>query len=99
MVDERADLGEGHREHVVQHEGEAFRRRQSVEHDEEGQPDGVGEQGLLLRIVPLAMARVRSYTSRGSSRRVRRVRSMFRQTRPTTVVSHPVRFCTPLTSA
>ena len=50
-ADDLRDLLERHREHVVQHEGEALRGRQRVEDDEQGEPDRVGEQRLLLGVV------------------------------------------------
>jgi hypothetical protein len=45
-----SDLVERDGEHVVQHEGESLGRRQLLEHDEQGQPDGVGQHGLLLGV-------------------------------------------------
>jgi hypothetical protein len=44
----RTDLIEGHREYVVQHDGEPFGRRQCVEDDEQRRPDGIGQHGLLF---------------------------------------------------
>jgi hypothetical protein len=43
-ADDRRDLLERHREHVVQDEGEPFRRRQPVEHDEQCEPDRIREE-------------------------------------------------------
>ena len=48
--DDRRDLVERHGEHVVQHEGDALGGRQRVEHDQQGEADGVGQQRLLLGI-------------------------------------------------
>ena len=44
------DLPEGHPEHVVQHEREPLRRGERLEHDEQREPDAVGQQRLLLGI-------------------------------------------------
>ncbi len=49
-TDDRPDLVERHREHVVQDEGDAFGRRQRVQDDEQGEPDRVAQQRLLLGI-------------------------------------------------
>ena len=49
-ADDRRDLVEGHGEHVVQHERETLGGRQRLEHDEQRQPDGVGQQRLVLGI-------------------------------------------------
>jgi hypothetical protein len=49
-VDDLCDLVERHREHVVQHEGEAFRRRERLQDDQQGQADGVGDQRLLFGV-------------------------------------------------
>ena len=49
-VDDRGDLGERHREHVVQHERQSLGRGQRVQHDQQRQPDRVGEQRLVLGI-------------------------------------------------
>ena len=74
----------GTREHVVQHEREPLGGRQRLEHDQQRQPDGVGEHRLLLG-VDRRRGRSRSGPARapssGSSRRVLRERSMLRQTR------------------
>jgi hypothetical protein len=43
-----ADLLERQLEHVVEHERQPLRRRQGVEHDQQGQADGVGQQRLLV---------------------------------------------------
>jgi hypothetical protein len=50
-LDEHSDLVERDGEHVVQHERDAFCRVQSVENDLQRDPNGVGEQGLVLGIV------------------------------------------------
>ena len=49
-VDQRADLVEGHGEHVVQDEGEPLGGRERLEHDQQGEPDRVGEQRLVLGV-------------------------------------------------
>jgi hypothetical protein len=43
-------LGERHREHVVQDEGEPLGGRERVEHDQQRQADRVGEHRLVLRV-------------------------------------------------
>ena len=48
--DHGGDLVERQVEHVVEHEGEALRRPQGVDHDLEGEADRVGEQHLLLGV-------------------------------------------------
>ena len=45
------DLVEGHVEHVVEHVGQPLGRREGVEHDQEGQADGVGEDRLVGRVL------------------------------------------------
>jgi hypothetical protein len=54
--DDRRDLVERDGEHVVQHERRPLRRREGVEHDEQREPDRVGEQRLVLRIDLLVQA-------------------------------------------
>jgi hypothetical protein len=49
-VEDGADLVEGNREHVVKDVGEPLCRRQRLEHDEQGEADGVDEQGLVLGV-------------------------------------------------
>ncbi len=49
-IDDRGDLVEGDREHVVQHERESLGRRQRLEHDQQRQSDGIGQQGLVLGV-------------------------------------------------
>ena len=99
--DDRGDLLERNREHVVQHERQPLGRRQGVQHDQQGQADRVGEQRLVL-----GRARRGRTTGLGSdgssaatSRFVARARSMSRQTRATTVVSQPPRLSTASASA
>ncbi len=98
-----SDLVEGHGEHVVQHEGEPLGGSQGLQHHQQRQTDRVGQERFLLGVASAIRTRstVRSGTcaSSGSSRRDVRERSMSRQTRPTTVVSHPPRFSTLLVSA
>jgi hypothetical protein len=48
-VQDGADLVERDREDVVEDVGEPL-RRQRLEHDEQRQADGVGEQRLVLRV-------------------------------------------------
>nr|WP_245737701.1 hypothetical protein [Jiangella alba] len=54
--DDRADVVERHGEGVVQDEREPLRRLQGVEDHQHRQPDGVGEQRLLLRVDPVYRA-------------------------------------------
>jgi hypothetical protein len=49
-VEDGADLVEGNREHVVEDVGEPLCRRQRLEHDEQREADGVGEQRLVLGV-------------------------------------------------
>ena len=49
-VHDRRDVGERHREHVVEHEREPLWRRQGVEHDEHRQPHRVGHERLVLGV-------------------------------------------------
>jgi hypothetical protein len=88
-VEDRRDLGEGHAEDVVQHERESLGGAERVQDHQHGQADGVGQHRFVLGIdgVRQRHHRVMSGELRRASRRVRRDRSMFRQTRPTTVVS------------
>jgi hypothetical protein len=66
----------------VQHEGEAFRRRQPVEHDEQREPDRIREERFLLGAAPARAGRDRF-------RRVRRERLLTsRCTRPQHVETH-----------
>ena len=94
-LDHRRDRLERHGEHVVQHEGEPLGRRQRVEHHQQRQP-GSASNASCSGSPPSSWLMIGSgtCTSRGSSRRDSRVRSMFRHTRATTVVNHPARFST-----
>jgi hypothetical protein len=47
---DRCDVRERHAEHVVQHERQPLRRGESVEHDEQRQPDRVGLDCLVFRV-------------------------------------------------
>ena len=94
-ADDRRDLVERHREHVVQHERQPLGGRRASR----ARPAARGRPSRPA--APRARGRARRRGSRsgrargrssGSSRRVRRERSMFRHTRPTTVVSQPPRF-------
>ena len=49
-VDDGSDLVERHGEQVVQHERQPFGRCQGLEHDEQREADGVGQQGLVLGV-------------------------------------------------
>ena len=49
-TDERGDLLEGHGEQIVEHERHALGGSELLEHDQERDPDRVGEQRLLLGI-------------------------------------------------
>ena len=49
-VDHRPDLVERHGEHVVQDEGQPLGGGERLEHDQQREPDRVGEQRLVLRV-------------------------------------------------
>ena len=49
-LNDRRDLVEGHGEHVMQDEREPLGGSQSVEYHEQGEPDRVGEQRLMLGV-------------------------------------------------
>ncbi len=49
-VQDGADLVERHRKHVVQHVRQPLGRGQRLEDDEQGEPDGIGQHGLMLRV-------------------------------------------------
>ena len=93
-VEDPRDLVEGHGEHVVQHEREPLGRAQRLEHDEQREADRVGQQRLVLGVGAVLAVTIGSgrCTPKDSSRRDRRERSMFSDTRATTVVSQPPRF-------
>ena len=55
-IDDRSDLLERDTEAVVEDEGEPFRRRERLEHDEQREADRVREQRLLLGVDPLVGA-------------------------------------------
>jgi hypothetical protein len=78
----------------VEHEREPLRRRQRLEHDEQRQTDGIGEQRLVLGIDPSTRSTSGSgrRSAIGSSARDLRERSMLSEIRATTVVSQPPRF-------
>jgi hypothetical protein len=69
--DQRSDLVERDGEHVVQHEREPLGRRQRLEHDEQREPDRVGEQRFVLGVDASSALTIGSGTwaSSGSSRR------------------------------
>ena len=95
----RRDLVERDREDVVEDEGDSLGRGQRVEHDEQRQPDRVGEEGLVLGVEsPDTAVGSGKLGVGGGWGRDLRAWSMFRQTRETTVVSQPPRLSTPLVS-
>jgi hypothetical protein len=49
-VDDRRDLVEGHGEDVVEHEREPLGGAQRLEHHEQRETDGVGDQRLVLGV-------------------------------------------------
>ena len=55
-VDDRRDLVEGQVEHVMQHEGDAFRRGQLLQHDQHGEADRIGEHRLMLEAARVGLA-------------------------------------------
>ncbi len=48
LPDDLGDLVERDREDIVEHERQPLGGRQRLEHDEKGQPDGVGHDGVAL---------------------------------------------------
>jgi hypothetical protein len=88
-------------EHVVQHEGEPFGRRQRLQHHQQRERRRNRPSALPLGARPGVPTAAGSGTCGpiGSSRRDLRDRSMSRQTRATTVVSQPPRLSTALVSA
>ena len=50
-VEDRRDRRELEAEAVVEHEGDPLARGESVEHDVQGETDGVGERDVVGRIV------------------------------------------------
>jgi hypothetical protein len=99
-LDNRRDLIEGHAEDVVQHEREPLRRRQRLEHDEQREPDGIGEERLVLRIdsVRSIEKQVREPPGERLVSAALRERSMFSEIRATTVVSQAPRFSSSIAS-
>jgi hypothetical protein len=59
------DLLERHREHVVQHERKALRRRQPFEHDQQREPDRIREERFVLGAAPARAGRDRLRRVRG----------------------------------
>jgi hypothetical protein len=55
------DVLEGHPEQIVQDEREPLRRRQLLQHHEQGDPDRVGQDGFLLGILALLPPRHRRH--------------------------------------
>lgn len=88
------DLVEGHREEVVEHEGQPLGRYQRVQHDQQRQGDPIGKERQLLGVAVLGPAHqpVRHkgaqgrLTARGASA------EHIQAIRATTVVSQPPRF-------
>ena len=97
--DDGRDLVERHAEHVVQHEREPLGGRQRLEHDEQREPDRVGQQRLVLGVDPVRRgsrsdrARARRAAPRGATCASAACSGT---RRATTVVSQPPRFSTPL---
>jgi len=57
--DDRGDLVERHREHVVEHERDPFGRGKLFEHHEHGEADRVGQERFVLRVHPAVAVRDR----------------------------------------
>jgi hypothetical protein len=94
-IDQGRDLLEGQVEQVVRHEGEPLGRGERIEHHEQSQADRVGENRLIGRVGTSLLTNGSGMCMpAGSSGRAARERSRLRQTRATTVVSHPPGFCT-----
>ena len=94
-VDDGGDLVERHAEDVVEDEGQPLRRRQRLEHDEQRQPDRVGDERLVLGVDAVRAVDDRIGEMVGERLLATcdvRDRSTFSETRPTTVVSQPPRF-------
>ena len=100
-VDDRGDLLERHREHVMQDERQPLGRAQRFEHHQQRQADRVREQRLVLGVDAVGGVhdRVREMDAIVCSCRTARERSMFSATRATIVVSHAPRFSTTPLSA
>ena len=56
-IDDGGDFVEGHREHVVQYERDAFRGREQVQHDEQCGANRFGQDRLARRIIVVSGAR------------------------------------------
>ena len=92
-LDDRRDLVERDREHVVQDERQSFGRCQGVQNHEQRQSHRIGQHRLMLGIdvadpVDDGVRHPGDSSSRGRARRARKV---FEQIRATTVVSHASR--------
>ena len=99
--DDRRDVVERDREDVVEDERDALGRGESVEDGQQREADRVAEDRLVLgvdAVPPGCTIGSATCVSSGASRRVRRERSRFRHTRPTTVVSQARMFSTSLVS-
>ena len=66
-VDDRRDLVERHREHVVQHERQPLVGLEGVEHDQHRQPDLVPGNGLVLGLLVSGDGLTLIYISIGTS--------------------------------
>jgi hypothetical protein len=89
---DRRDLLERHREHIVEHKGKPFGRRQRFQNHQQRSADGIGHFGVAL--VGIAGSGLRHLRAHRLLAPDLRERSMSRQTRATTVVSQPPRFST-----
>ena len=87
-ADDRRDVLERHREEVVEHEGEALRRSERLEQNQQGRANRVGEDRLFfgtgeLGLGLVALQQLVVPATAGAEHP--------RHTRDTTVVSHPPR--------
>jgi hypothetical protein len=100
-VHQWGDVVERHREHVVEDEAQPLGRAQLLQDDQQGEPDRVREQRLLLRIqrVPGAHDRLGYVGGEGFlTPRLARAQHVEGHPGPPTVVSQPPRFSTLLAS-
>jgi hypothetical protein len=74
----------------VEHEGDTFGRGELIQDDEQGEPDGIGQEGLVLGVGADRSAGRRLGPGAGPVW----VERQFGPTRDTTVVSQPPRFST-----
>lgn len=47
-ADDGRDLFEREIEHVMQHEGDPLRRREGIQHDQQGRSDGIGQHDIVF---------------------------------------------------